>query len=131
MNDYRNIVVAEAMKVLGFVNRHSRGVLRVQKELIANENGEAIYDFGYQTAVLVREKKSKKGTKIKVPVFPSKIVEDVFKALKLNPKAKYSWLADNLGVSERTVQRSIDDLKKIGYINPEHSKIKGVWQLLK
>lgn len=31
VNDYRNIVVAEAMKVLGFVNRHSRGVLRVQK----------------------------------------------------------------------------------------------------
>ena len=30
VNDYRNIVVAEAMKVLGFVNRHSRGVLRVQ-----------------------------------------------------------------------------------------------------
>jgi hypothetical protein len=25
VNDYRNIVVAEAMKVLGFVNRHSRG----------------------------------------------------------------------------------------------------------
>ena len=69
--------------------------------------------------------------KIKIPVFPSKIVEDVFKALKLNPKAKYSWLADNLGVSERTVQRSIDDLKKIGYINSEHFKIKGVWQLLK
>ena len=169
VNDYRNIVVAEAMKVLGFVNRHSRGVLRVQKELIANENGEAVYDFGYQTAVLVREKKSplgermtaaaiangfllengeirsnstildekqpkkqpKKWSEMKIPVFPSKIVEDVFKALKLNPKAKYSWLADNLGVSERTVQRSIDDLKKIGYINPEHSKIKGVWQLLK
>ena len=68
---------------------------------------------------------------MKIPVFPSKIVEDVFKALKLNPKAKYSWLAANLGVSERTVQRSIDDLKKIGYINSEHSKVKGVWQLLK
>ena len=169
VNDYRNIVVAEAMKVLGFVNRHSRGVLRVQKELIANENGEAIYDFGYQTAVLVREKKSplgermtaaaiangylsengeirsnsmildekpsrkpsKKPSKMKVPVFPSKIVEDVFKALKLNPKAKYSWLVDNLGVSESTVLRAINDLKELGYINPEHSKVKGVWRLLK
>ena len=52
VNDYRNIVVAEAMKVLGFVNRHSRGVLRVQKDLKANENGEAVYDFSYQTAVM-------------------------------------------------------------------------------
>lgn len=55
-NDYRNIVVAEAMKVLGFVNRHSRGVLKVQKDLMANENGMPEYDFSYQTSVLVREK---------------------------------------------------------------------------
>ena len=47
VNNYRNIVVAEAMKVLGFVNRHSRGVLMVQKDLKANENGEAVYDFSY------------------------------------------------------------------------------------
>lgn len=169
VNDYRNIVVAEAMKVLGFVNRHSRGVLRVQKELKANENGEAVYDFGYQTAILVRENKSplgermmaeaivngyltensensvktafsnkkpsKKQTgkqpKFNIPEFPSQVVENVFKALKMNRKAKYSWLADNLGVSERTIQRAIDDLKKMGYINSEHSKIKGEWQLLK
>ena len=51
-------------KVLGFVNRHSRGVLRVQKELVANENGEAVYDFGYQTTVLVREKKSPLGERM-------------------------------------------------------------------
>ena len=149
----------------------------MQKELIANENGEAIYDFGYQTAVLVCEKRSllgdrmtaaaiangyltengenqqkteildeikpqkvpqkrskkwsKKWSKMKVPVFPSKIVEDVFKALKLNPKARYSWLVDNLGVSESTIKRAINDLKELGYINSEHSKVKGVWQLLK
>lgn len=27
--------------------------------------------------------------------------------------------------------RAINDLKELGYINPEHSKIKGEWQLLK
>lgn len=66
-----------------------------------------------------------------VSAFPSKIVEDVFNALNLNPKAKYSWLVDNLGVSERTILRAISDLKTLGYINAEHSKVKGVWQLLK
>ena len=64
VNDYRNLVVAEGMKVLGFVNRHSRGVLRVQSELVSNENGEAVYDFGYQTAVLVRENKSLLGERL-------------------------------------------------------------------
>ncbi len=183
VNDYRNIVVAEAMKVLGFVNRHSRGVLRVQKDLSANENGAAIYDFSYQTAVVVRENKSplgermiaaaiangfllgneeldsqktsdltiseqdnakkqtnlavsdktktKKQTNLAVSEFPTMIVKNVYEAIKINRKAKYSWLADNLGVSERTVQRAIDDLKKLGYISSEHSKNKGEWQLLK
>jgi len=70
-------------------------------------------------------KGTRKGTKIKVPVFPSKIVEDVFKALKINPKARLSWLADNLGVSEITVKRAVSDLKELGYINPEHSKAFG------
>ena len=187
VNDYRNIVVAEAMKVLGFVNRHSRGVLRVQKDLKANENGEAVYDFSYQTAVVVTENKSPRGElateeaiangflmengekrsekgsqkrsdltisdgkqtqkpsnltendegKVQKPSnltendFPSMIVKNVYEAIKMNRKAKYSWLQDNLGVSESTVQRAIDELKKLGYISSERAKIKGEWQLLK
>ena len=194
VNDYRNIVVAEAMKVLGFVNRHSRGVLRVQKELKANENGDAIYDFSYQTAVMVTENKSPRaermikeaivngllmenrekrsdltisedkngheegqkrsdleeneegktqkpsdmtekdgGRKVNATIsdFPSILVWNVYEAIKQNRKAKYSWLQDNLGVSESSIIRAINDLKKLGYINKEHSKIKVEWQLLK
>ena len=59
------------------------------------------------------------------------IVEEVYKAIKQNRKAKYSWLQDNLGVSEATIKRAISDLKELRYINKEHSKIKGEWQLLK
>ena len=61
--------------------------------------------------------------KVKIPEFPSKFVEDVYKAIRLDRRAKYSWLADNLGVNERTVQRAIADLKDLGYINSEHSKL--------
>lgn len=38
VNDYRNPIVAEAMKSLGYVNRYNRGVARVQKELRDNGN---------------------------------------------------------------------------------------------
>ena len=179
VNDYRNIVVAEAMKVLGFVNRHSRGVMRVQKELSANENGEAIYDFSYQTAVLVKEMKSPRGERmmqeaiangyvldngerpsdcqingladdqkrsdltiserkgsekrsnLTISDFPTMLTKNVYEAIKMSRKIKYSQLSDNLGVSEATIKRAIADLKELGYINSEHSKIKGEWQLMK
>ncbi len=56
VNDYRNGVVAEGMKVLGFVNRYSRGVQTVQDELKSNGNGEAEFKLHLVTAFLVVEK---------------------------------------------------------------------------
>lgn len=55
VNDYRNSVVAEAMKVLGFVNRFSRGVLRVEEELQENGNGKPQFSLELGTAFLVVE----------------------------------------------------------------------------
>lgn len=43
VNDYRNPVIAEAMKLLGYVNRYNRGIARVQKELRENGNGDATF----------------------------------------------------------------------------------------
>ncbi|MEA5071453.1 MAG: putative DNA binding domain-containing protein [Petrimonas sp.] len=45
VNDYRNPVIAEAMKFLGYVNRFNRGISMVQEQLDANKNGLAIFDF--------------------------------------------------------------------------------------
>lgn len=43
VNDYRNPVIAEALKVLGFVNKFNRGIARVQRELQVNGNGAAMF----------------------------------------------------------------------------------------
>ncbi len=40
-NDYRNPVVAEAMKVLGYVNKFGRGIIKAQAQLAANGNPPA------------------------------------------------------------------------------------------
>ena len=77
------------------------------------------------------ERKSQKQTNLAISEFPTMIVKNVYEAIKMNRREKYSWLADNLGVSKRTIQRAVDDLKKLGYISSEHSKIKVEWQLLK
>lgn len=60
VSDYRNPFIAEAMKVLGYVNRFSRGVYRVQKELVENGNGKAVFDFSLVTAFRVIENVSEK-----------------------------------------------------------------------
>ena len=44
-NSYRNPILAEAMKALGFVNRFGRGVLRAQEALRENGNVPAEFQF--------------------------------------------------------------------------------------
>jgi ATP-dependent DNA helicase RecG len=53
---YRNPVVAEAMKALGYVNRYGRGVLRAQDALAKNDSPPAEFQFdaGYVLAVIRR-----------------------------------------------------------------------------
>ena len=126
------------------VNIYCNIVKRAMKEAIANGlviEGEekrsqkrsylTIFDQKPSNMTENDEEKVQKPSFLTDNEFPSMIVKNVYEALKLNRKAKYSWLQDNLGVSESTILRAINDLKELGYINPEHSKIKGEWQLLK
>jgi ATP-dependent DNA helicase RecG len=48
-SDYRNIVLAEAMKILGYVNRFNYGIKRAKEELIQNGNGEPYFDISLIT----------------------------------------------------------------------------------
>ena len=183
VNDYRNLVIAEAMKVLGYVNRQSRGVIRVQDELESNENGAPQYDFSYGTAVLVIEHKSSKperlikaaieqglissesdikssqmgenaqkpaemreneGKNTQKPAkmrengegntqksaFPTLTIKNIYDLICQNPKIKQAQMAENLGLDDSTIERATVWLKENGYINKEHSKVKGVWQLI-
>lgn len=45
--------------LLQYINRFSRGIYRVQKELQENGNGKAIFDFSFYTAFSVVENVSK------------------------------------------------------------------------
>ena len=46
VNDYRNPVIAESMKILGYVNRFNRGIAKVQKELEDVGNKPAEFNVG-------------------------------------------------------------------------------------
>lgn len=56
-NDYRNPVIAEAMKILGYVNRYGRGVVRAQRMLSENGNPPAEFDFANPTFSRVTARK--------------------------------------------------------------------------
>ena len=188
VNDYRNLVVAEGMKVLGFVNRFSRGVLQVQDQLEENGNGLPEFDLSLITAFLVTERISSIGAELErkaieqgflvvkesevsyqkpssltgnesetsmeglknpqnwgkmnqkppklgeneqKPPFPTILYKNVYDAICMNPKIKYSQIEENLGIGESSIHRAIGWLKENGYINSERSKIKGVWQIEK
>ena len=57
INDYRNPIIAGAMKSLGYVNRYNRGIGQVQKELSENGNPPALFDVTLLTAFAVEVKK--------------------------------------------------------------------------
>lgn len=46
-NDYRNPVIAEALKILGYVNRFNRGIASAKEELQNNGNPEPVFEFNY------------------------------------------------------------------------------------
>lgn len=48
-SDYRNVVIAEALRVLGYVNRFNYGVKRAISELIKNGNGAPDFDLSLST----------------------------------------------------------------------------------
>lgn len=84
-----------------------------------------------QEKEVYKEKRSEKRSDVTTFESQPEIVRNVYETIKLNRKAKYAWLSDNLGVSEATIKRAIAELKNLGFISSEHSKVKGEWQLLK
>lgn len=140
VNDYRNGVVAEAMKVTGFVNRFSRGVQRVQEELKTNGNGDAYFNLDLETAFLVKvpisqkaissRNETKNETKNET-INVSKSTIEVYNAIVSSPNDTRANLINKLNVSESTVNRAILELKQKGIIEREGGKRYGYWKIIK
>ena len=44
VNDYRNPLLAEAMKIMGYVNKYNRGIAKIKKEMESNGNPPPVFD---------------------------------------------------------------------------------------
>ena len=92
-------------------NNESKTVISAQKPSDLTEN---------RSETVILEQK---------PSFPTPLVRAVYECICSNPKLKYRQLERELDVSESTILRAINWLKINGYINKDHSKINGQWQL--
>jgi len=44
-NDYRNPIIAEALKILGYVNKFNRGIATIKNELEKNGNPNPYFEY--------------------------------------------------------------------------------------
>ena len=95
--------------ILDFSPTLTEVVLRVQKDLKANENGEAIYDFSYQTAVMVTENKSPRGERATAEAIANGFLTDNGQ----KPSQKQSNMAEN----EEGKQPNLGSVRKASCIH--------------
>lgn len=56
--------------------------------------------------------------------------KSVYQTIYMKPTIKYTELADNLGVSESPITRTIRELKEHGYIARQGARKSGRWIIL-
>ena len=150
-NDYRNPVLAETMKVLGYVNRFNRGVERVKQELKENNNPSPFFDIKNIASFAVTVKDnygslSIKKEAIQTDNFEKRLIEfgrnseeirkkfglTALKILKIvfdKPDITAQIMAEIINVTSRTIEKNIAKLKNEGIIVREGSTKKGYWKI--
>lgn len=152
VSDYRNPFIAEAMKILGYVNRFSRGVYRVQKELEENGNQAANFDLSLVTAFRVTEpisqtyfndqleeksprnsqKPNKSPTKTQEThnKSPRNIANEILNEIQKSPQISRKELAKRLHRTEDSIRYYLRKMVNDKIIQHEGSTKAGKWIIL-
>ena len=110
-NDYRNPIIADAMKILGYVNRFSRGINMVQEQLGENKNGLAVFDFEDITTfkVMVMSSDVEAGTSINSGT--GNITSKKTKYIDEQNDSEKENNSDIEGGTENSIENGIEKLK--------------------
>lgn len=153
INDYRNPVLAEMMRLFNYVNKFNHGIQEVKELLRKNENGEPVFNVQYVTAfqVLVKDANrtdspiadtSMKNVLQGVPNEVSNGVSNgvsnttdttiaILNLIRETPTITRLELASALGLAVKTVQKHITKLKHTGRIQRMGSSTRGgYWQVI-
>ena len=128
---------AEAMKVLGMVNKYNRGIAKVNRELEKNGNPAAQFDVNKLTEFRVTIRARPESGEIKpesgemkpreLSYAPEKMDDATFDVVASNPGIKREGVFLQLRTSIRSVERSLNRLKLANKIEYRGSRKTGGW----
>ena len=149
VSDYRNPIIAEAMKVLGYVNCYNRGINMIQDELVANGNGKAEFSFhlitAFEAKVALAAKEAlrdavsdEQGSSIKsIQKSMQKSMQnlgrtdsEIVRKIKDAPNITTLQLAEQIGMSRIGIQKAIARLKAKGIIRRVGPDKGGHWEVV-
>ena len=157
VNDYRNPLVASAMKTLGYVNMFNRGVGQVQTDLKENGNQPAEFNVNLITAFKVDVRVSQSYTKEDGGKTGGKVVENIVENIaeniaenivdsiveKLsttrakivriiwkNPNATAQSISKEINIASRNVQEHLRKLQEQGVIRRIGPDKGGHWEII-
>jgi len=140
VNDYRNPIVAEGMKVMGFVNMFNHGVQNVKDLLKANKNPEPQFNVDKITVFEVitpiagpedayekdrKRTENRQKTDRKISNRQQKIID----LIRANAEISQNEMASYLGIARSTVAKDIKHLQEceiIFRIGPDKG---GHWEI--
>lgn len=141
VNDYRNPIIAEAMKEMKYVNMFNQGIRRVQDMLKDNGNKEAVFDVSKLTTFTVNVfstvEDTQDGTQNGTQDGTQGGTQDVLRGktldiwieeqIKMNPIVTTEELAKLSKKGLRTIKRHISKLNHIRYVGSGYS---GHWEIV-
>jgi len=139
VNDYRNPVVAEAMKEMKYVNMFNQGVKRVQDMLRDNGNKKAEFDVSKLTVFCVNvfsneEDATQTATQTATQGTTQKLSEvqiAIIEYLRKHPIAGRKELATAIGnITEDGIKYNLQKLQKIGALKRIGPNFGGHWEVI-
>ena len=135
VNDYRNPIVAEAMKEMKYVNMFNQGVKRVQDMLRENGNREAVFDVSKLTVFCVDVFSNDDSITQTTTQTTTQTLSDVqiaiIEYIHTHPNASRKEIAANINdITENGIKYHIKKLQEKGIIKRVGADFGGHWEIV-
>ena len=130
VNDYRNPIVAEAMKEMKYVNMFNQGVKRVQDMLRENGNKEAEFNVSKLTVFSVDVFSNEDSITQTTTQTLSEVQISIIDYIHNHPNASRKEIAANISnITENGVKYHMQKLQKQGIIKRVGADFGGHWEI--